>query len=175
MFWAPVQAGLFLCSSLFSRKPLLCSVFWRETATPDPIKWLREAQPTTSNHTPMIQPRYETWEHDVSVEYDAEDKERDPYSSPLVVREVAYSGKRAIGPDTASFRPAKMRSEPTVRMLMRQEYRAPIPTEEKIPLAPLMPTPLESPVSRGQPCGSAVPSLWVWSGCQCETGKMSSR
>ena len=96
----------------------------------------------------MIQPRYETWEHDVSVEYDAEDKERDPYSSPLVVREVAYSGKRAIGPDTSSFRPSKMQSVPTVRMLMRQEDRAPIPTEEKIPLAPPIPAPLSPEVSR---------------------------
>ncbi len=95
----------------------------------------------------MTQPRYETWEHDVAVENDAEDKERDPYSSPLVVREVAYSGKRAIGPDTSSFRPAKMQSVPTVRMLMRQDDPASIPTDTKIPLAPFEPTPMSTEVS----------------------------
>jgi hypothetical protein len=118
-----------------------------------------------NNPTPMpIQPRYETWEHDM-LDYDNEEAFRDPYSSPVAVRQVAYSGKRTIGVDTTALRPAKVQSVPTVRRLLSSndalaDWRissngepAPSPTPVRVtdlpvPLAPAEVTPLPSEVSR---------------------------
>lgn len=108
------------------------------------------------NHAPMpIQPRYETWEHDI-LDNDLEDASRDPYSSPIAVRQVAYSGKRTIGLDTTTLRPAKVQSVPTIRRLLTSNdaLGEPVPeptpvrvTDLPVPLAQVQVSPLPMEVS----------------------------
>jgi hypothetical protein len=110
-----------------------------------------------------IQPRYETWDHDI-LDYDLEDASRDPYSSPVAVHQVAYSGKRTIGLDTSTLRPAKVQSVPTIRRLLTSndtlsEWRsssngepAPVSTPVRVtdlpvPFAQVQAPPLPSEVS----------------------------
>ncbi len=99
--WAPVYAGPFLC--------VLDPVLEGGSHSTLHKRTVRGANNNQQAHThDPASLRNLQWEHDVAVqvEYDQEDKEpeHDPYSLPLVVREVAYSGKRrAIGPNISSF------------------------------------------------------------------------
>jgi hypothetical protein len=138
---------------------MFCVLEGDARATPLSIKAERVALKASNNHAPMpIQPRYETWEHDI-LDYDIEDASRDPYSSPVAVLQVAYSGKRTHGLDTTNLRPAKVQSVPTVRRLLSHGEAAPVQTpipvtDLPVPLAPAEPPSLPSEVSGlqvGQP------------------------
>jgi hypothetical protein len=136
----------------------MCCVLEGTRATPHSIKEEPVALKASNHHATMpIQPRYETWEHDI-LDYDIQDATRDPYSSPVAVHQVAYSGKRTIGLDTTNLRPAKVQSVPTVRRLLSSHGEAapvqtPVPvTDLPVPLAQADPPLLPSEVSRlGQP------------------------
>ena len=113
---------------------------------------------------------YQTFDSDDDyLQADDEDKTRDPYSSPVAVRDVAYSGKRMIGLDTSTLRPAKVQSVPTVRRLDSSQSaasssgsQAVLPTQEPpqpritairvteldVPLTEVKPPVLPSEVSR---------------------------